>query len=223
MNPRPPPWSPDEVVALSRETKRQLRRRMRGLRASLPPDVRQARSAAIAAAVLALDAWTTAGTVALFASLGDEVDAAPLFAAARAQGKRVVLPVVPPEPGPMRWRVALQDDGTETPRAPNPWGIDEPTEAAPEVAPAEIDLVVVPALVIDPRGHRVGYGRAYYDQTLPALTRALRVVVGYEFQLLAEVPAEEHDVPGHWVITDQRSHRAEDAPAARSGVRTETE
>jgi len=196
---------------------------MRGLRASLPPEARQARSEAIAAALVALDAWQTAGTVALFASLSDEVDTGPLLAAARATGKRVVLPVVPEAPGPLVWRLAVDAEGVATPRETNAWGIDEPDATAPTVDPGEIDLVVVPALVVDPRGHRVGYGRAYYDQSLPTLTRALRVVVGYEFQLLAEVPAEAHDVPGDHVVTDQRSFPAEGARAVPSRVRTEIE
>lgn len=221
-SPPSPPWSPDAVDALRREAKRQLRKRMRGLRANLPPEARQARSAAIAAAVTALDAWRDAETVALFASLGDEVDTAPLFEAARAAGKRVALPVVPEAEGPLTWRLALDRDGAATPRTVNAWGIEEPAPEAPAVAPESIGLVVVPALVVDPRGHRIGYGRAYYDQTLPGLAHAERVVVAFEFQLLAEVPAEAHDVPAHRVVTDQRSFAAEGAPAAQRSDRTET-
>lgn len=47
----------------------------------------------------------------------------------------------------------------------NAWGIQEPKQGIP--TPAEkIDLVIVPLLVVDQQGHRVGYGQGYYDRFL---------------------------------------------------------
>ena len=45
------------------------------------------------------------------------------------------------------------------------WGIPEP-ETGPTVAPCEIDLVLVPLLSFDQHGHRVGYGKGFYDRFL---------------------------------------------------------
>ena len=47
----------------------------------------------------------------------------------------------------------------------NSWGIREPSENK-LVAPENIDLVIVPLLCFDRRGHRVGYGKGYYDKFL---------------------------------------------------------
>jgi len=45
------------------------------------------------------------------------------------------------------------------------WGIPEPKQGIP--TPTEkIDLVIVPLLIFDKLGHRVGYGKGYYDQFL---------------------------------------------------------
>ena len=45
------------------------------------------------------------------------------------------------------------------------WDILEPTQGAH--TPAEkIDLVIVPLLAFDRQGHRVGYGKGYYDRFL---------------------------------------------------------
>lgn len=49
--------------------------------------------------------------------------------------------------------------------AENAWGIPEPTNGD-VVAPADIDLVLVPLLCSDISGHRVGYGKGYYDRFL---------------------------------------------------------
>ncbi|HEX6892827.1 MAG TPA: 5-formyltetrahydrofolate cyclo-ligase [Chryseolinea sp.] len=52
----------------------------------------------------------------------------------------------------------------------NSWGIPEPQEGK-ITDPLTIDMVLVPMLIFDRRGHRVGYGKGYYDKFLTT-TRA---------------------------------------------------
>ncbi|MDE6268591.1 MAG: 5-formyltetrahydrofolate cyclo-ligase [Muribaculaceae bacterium] len=76
----------------------------------------------------------------------------------------------------------------------------------------EIDLIVVPGVAYDREGNRVGRGRGYYDRLL-ASSRATKVGVGYDFQLIEEgIDAEPHDVrvdvvmtPSHTIVV--RRHR----------------
>ncbi|MBD5306980.1 MAG: 5-formyltetrahydrofolate cyclo-ligase [Bacteroides sp.] len=68
------------------------------------------------------------------------------------------------------------------------------------VDPSEIEMIVVPAVAYDRRGNRLGRGKGFYDRLL-ATTGATKVGVAYEFQLVDEVPTEEHDVPMDIVIT----------------------
>lgn len=78
--------------------------------------------------------------------------------------------------------------------------IEEPT--GEEVAdPSTIELVIVPAVAYDSKGNRLGRGKGYYDRLLPS-TRATKIGVAYQFQMLDEIPAESHDVPVDIVITD---------------------
>lgn len=49
--------------------------------------------------------------------------------------------------------------------ATNEWGIQEPKQGIP-TEPEKIDLVLVPLLAFDQSGHRVGYGKGYYDKFL---------------------------------------------------------
>jgi 5-formyltetrahydrofolate cyclo-ligase len=53
----------------------------------------------------------------------------------------------------------------ETELKTNNWGITEPVNAQ-QVQPTEIDVVIVPLLAFDLQGHRVGYGKGYYDNFL---------------------------------------------------------
>ena len=67
-------------------------------------------------------------------------------------------------------------------------------------------LILVPALAVGANGHRLGYGRGFYDVTLPDFRPpAQSVVVAYEFQLLSELPSLEHDVASDLVVTDART------------------
>ena len=55
--------------------------------------------------------------------------------------------------------------GPETETAQNVWNIHEPTHNE-YVLTREIDIVLVPALAFDRNGHRIGYGKGFYDRFL---------------------------------------------------------
>ena len=77
--------------------------------------------------------------------------------------------------------------------------IEEPT-GNDVTDPSEIELVVVPAVAYDRKGRRLGRGKGFYDRFLTH-TKATKVGVGYEFQLVDELPSEPHDVNMDIVIT----------------------
>ncbi len=202
--------APDDSLRLA--AKRELRKRMRALRAAIPASAIQARSAALTDRVLALAQWKRATVVALFHSLPDEVQTDALVAAARATNKRVAFPVVT-ESRRLTFRAPY--DGLEPAEfVVSTFGVSEPSARHAEVPPAEIDLVVVPALAADETGHRIGYGGGYYDHTLPEMTRAVRLAVLFDFQLIAEVPARDGDERVDIVVTDARAVECERTPAA---------
>lgn len=79
--------------------------------------------------------------------------------------------------------------------------IEEPT-GNDVMDPSEIELVVVPAVAYDRKGKRLGRGKGFYDRFLQQ-TKATKIGVGYEFQLLDEIPTEPHDVAMDIVITQK--------------------
>ena len=49
----------------------------------------------------------------------------------------------------------------------NAWGILEPSgENQEKILPQQIDLVIIPLLIFDKKGNRVGYGKGFYDRFL---------------------------------------------------------
>lgn len=78
--------------------------------------------------------------------------------------------------------------------------IEEPT--GDEVCSMDdIDLVVVPGVGFDPYGNRVGRGKGFYDRLLED-TRATKIGVGYDFQVVDIIDTEPTDVSVDIVITD---------------------
>lgn len=199
--PDDPDLSADDRIRL--RVKVELRKRMRALRRTMPAPACAERSARIVERLQSHPPVARARSIALFWPIEErhEVDLRPLDASLRARGARVAYPAVDPETHAMSFRFvedteAMLDQG---------FGFREPGHDTPVAAPGEIDVVVVPALAVDPTGHRLGYGAGYYDRTLPAFAPpAVTVAVAFDFQLLAEIPFTELDVRVQWVVTDAR-------------------
>ena len=58
-----------------------------------------------------------------------------------------------------------------------------------------IDVAIIPGMAFDRHGNRLGRGKGYYDRFLPLLpTRVFKIGVCFPFQLLDDIPMEEHDI-----------------------------
>ncbi|NLE44568.1 MAG: 5-formyltetrahydrofolate cyclo-ligase [Chloroflexi bacterium] len=82
----------------------------------------------------------------------------------------------------------------------HPFGMMEPAKSLPAIAPEEIDLVFVPGLAFDRKGGRLGFGGGYYDRFLPT-TRAIRIGITYDANLVDRLPHAEWDQRVHWIAT----------------------
>lgn len=76
----------------------------------------------------------------------------------------------------------------------NPWGIPEPVNATP-ANPLACTAVFVPLLVADRQGHRIGYGKGFYDQFLSSLPSYIVKIGLSALPLVDEIEGiEAHDV-----------------------------
>jgi len=75
------------------------------------------------------------------------------------------------------------------------WGIPEPIEGR-VVEPKEFDVVLIPLLAFDVNGHRVGYGKGFYDRYLAACRPdCLKIGISF-FEVMAPIEdVEAHDIP----------------------------
>lgn len=138
------------------------------------------------------------GRIAGYVAIRDELDALPALAAAAALGWVCSLPAVIAPAAPLRFRPWHPGD----PLTPGAFRVPEPAAEAGEIRP---DVVLVPMLAFDERGHRMGYGAGFYDRTLAALRRdgpVLAVGIAYAGQRQERLPTDAHDQPLDLILTE---------------------
>jgi 5-formyltetrahydrofolate cyclo-ligase len=186
---------PDETIAL----RSALRREMRMRRRTLAPFRRRLATRVILQKVLALPAYRRAKHLALYWPADGEPDVRGLAEYARLQGKRVYLPVVA-HGGAMRFAPWLR--GAKLRR--NRYGIPEPRGGSRRLAASRLDLVIMPLVAFDARGHRLGMGGGYYDRALAGRRRRPFLAgAAFSFQQATRVPAQPWDVPLDVVVTER--------------------
>lgn len=86
-------------------------------------------------------------------------------------------------------------------------GIPAPPENSDAIEPEEFDLIVVPALIYDRDGYRIGNGGGYYDRYLSGI-RAFTVGLCRERLITDRLPREPHDISVDCVVTEEgiRNH-----------------
>jgi 5-formyltetrahydrofolate cyclo-ligase len=161
------------------------------------------------------DAGTAKGdrpaVVAGFWPLAGEPDLIPLLEWLAARGHPICLPCVLAPDQPLVFRSWYVGD----PLQPSAVGKGALLEPLPQAMPLRPNLLLVPALAIDARGNRLGFGAGYYDRSLAALTgeavsdgRPPITAVGVAFQAFwyDSLLIEPHDQPlqaglheGGWV------------------------
>lgn len=84
--------------------------------------------------------------------------------------------------------------------------LTEPKKHLEKALPKDIDLILVPGVVFGLDGNRIGYGKGFYDRLLKKTT-CQKIGVAYEFQIVENIPGEEHDVQMDMIVTETRSFK----------------
>lgn len=189
------------------ERRRSLRAAGRLARSRLIGTERTDATAAVVARLLALPEVAAARRVLVTAAVGDELDLGGLRDRLAAAGTAVALPVVD---GPDLVAVDVTPD---TPLVAGWRGVPEPAaggvgrDATPRAA--DVDVAVVPALVLDRHGRRLGYGGGHFDRWLSGPgSGAVTVGAVFHTQLVEVVPTHQHDVDLDVVVTEAGTWRA---------------
>jgi len=163
-------------------------------------DERRRRSATIRRKVFRLTAFRQASTICCYVALPYEVQTWQIIEDMLTKGKRVVVPVAHPRVK----RLSLSEV-----RHParelvlGAHGVLEPRPGAYRPVPVrDLDLVLVPGLAFDRRGHRLGHGHGYFDRFLARVPKSTPTVgLAFRFQLLDRLPIASHDHAVQTILT----------------------
>lgn len=169
-----------------------IRAQMRMRRRALSYEEAQALSQALCARVRTMAAYRHARTILLYWATDGEISPLSLL---KDTEKCFYLPRVEAR-GNMSARLYTGKDCLETGK----YGIAAPCAQSRRIMPTHIDLVLVPGIAFSDTLERIGQGGGYYDRFLEK-TRAVRVGILYDFQLLKCVPQHPLDARMHILIT----------------------
>jgi 5-formyltetrahydrofolate cyclo-ligase len=182
--------------------KRKARSEFLSIRNRLDPNSALVCSAAIFAAVKKFFLYEQANTIMIYLSYGSEVITDFIVKSAIWEGKNVAIPVIK-NPGDLCMqtiRIIRIEDANQL-----VYGIRQPEANSDDVVSKDsIDLILVPGLAFDLSGHRLGYGKGYYDRWLKDVPLNKTVGLDYDFQVTDTLPIGKHDLPIGTIITEQR-------------------
>jgi len=190
------------VKAKVSSDKRGLRESLREALAAVPQRERARASTALVLRLQQQAVWRSTTSLLLFAPLRSEPDIWPLAGAALDACKQLAL--LRHECDGVHYSPRFVRD-LERDLVAGLHGIREPRAECPPVALNQLDLLLVPGLAFDLRGHRLGRGKGVFDRLLAAAS-GVRVGVAFDCQIVEAVPVEPHDARVDFVLTPTRWH-----------------
>ena len=142
--------------------KKDLRKKYKALRQTLPEAQIDEKSLAIANRLLQLDIWDNT-YFHLFLTIEEQKEVDTEFVLQILAGKDKEIVVAKSNFETLGMTHFLLTDNTRFQK--NQYNIFEPVEGI-EVPPSKLDVVFVPLLAYDSNGNRVGYGKGFYDNFL---------------------------------------------------------
>ncbi|HLR54621.1 MAG TPA: 5-formyltetrahydrofolate cyclo-ligase [Pseudogracilibacillus sp.] len=142
--------------------------------------------------------WKNAQTIGVTFSNEFEWDTSPLIEKAWKANKNIALPKTNPASKRLDFYIIRDFSQLKSGYA----GIWEPDILQCKLLDkSDIDLIIVPGVVFNKAGYRIGFGGGYYDRFLASFQGETAALVS-TLQFISNLPVEAHDVPVHTLITD---------------------
>jgi len=184
------------------KSKKELRKKILGIRNKMLKEDLENNSRIIMNKIISLRTYKQSKVVFVYMDFNNEVMTSDLIKHMMAEKKRVVIPYT----DIVNTLVIPSEITEEADLKLSPFGYYEPKKIMP-VDVEEIDLVLVPGVVFDKNLNRIGFGKGYYDRILKNLKPgAKKIGLAHDFQVLDEIPAEDHDIKMDMIITESSSY-----------------
>lgn len=184
-------------MAEIRVVKKELREKYMAQRRDMSTELKAGFDSKIADRVCASITYRHCTDILLYASMGSEIDTWKLFDMAIKAGKKVAFPRTF-EDNTMKYYYCSSKDDLE--KREN--GIYEPREDLPEYVPSHLSLCIIPAVVFDKDGYRIGYGKGFYDRFISNFP-GVKMGLVYSNMIIPKVPRGRFDKHVDIIITER--------------------
>lgn len=184
-----------------KEEKKLLRNKILNLRDDLTVEDKIELNKKIYNNLFNYDLFKKAKNIFIYISFGTEIDTRPIIERAFKENKNIYIPKIYKNNKSMKAiKLNSFNDLKE-----NSMGILEPIEDDEYIDKRDIDLIIVPGVVFDKEGNRIGYGGGYYDRYLSEIKlKNNKLVLAYEFQVLDYIKEENHDIKVDYILTEEK-------------------
>ena len=183
-----------------RKRKNDIREKYKALRMALPADAKSAMDEKICSAFCNLATYRYSSVILMYSPKADEVNVIPIAERALADGKKVAFPRCIPHTHDMEYHYVTSLDQLK----PGAYGLFEPTADLPiyERDSSVPTACIIPALVYDKAGYRLGYGKGYYDRYLGTYAGS-KVGMIYSDYIIDTLPRGRFDLSVDFIVTEK--------------------
>ena len=182
---------------MNQMTKNELRQKYRALRDSFGEEFINKASNSTSNNLQKIEEFVKADIVLLYYPTKNEISPLPIFEICLKMGKTVAFPVCQKESTTLMFKKVTSLDMF----SPSSFGIFEPNEECEIIIPTEKTICITPALLFSKKGHRLGYGKGYYDRFLKDFN-GISIGFSYSDCVLDFIPHDTYDIPLDMIITE---------------------
>lgn len=183
-----------------RTQKSEMREKYLAVRMAMPQEQKDAFDNKIHSKLFASITYRHGTDILLYASTRGEADTWAIFDRAISDGKKVAFPCCNPD-NTMTFRYVTSKEQLKA----RTFGILEPDPECEVCSPCNFSLLIVPGLLYDKSGYRIGYGKGFYDRFLSTF-EGVSIGLCYSSFLLPEVPKSRYDRHVDIIITEKGVH-----------------
>lgn len=184
--------------------KQEIRAQYRLRRREIPPEKKNTMDAAVFERIISMPVYRKAGLLLCYVSTAEEVETQNLIRHALENGKRVCVPLSLTE----THTVEFHEIHSLEELMPGTYGVLEPKRgvSTPVTYYPYGTVCIVPGLVFDEEGYRLGYGKGYYDRFLQRF-RGVKIGICYREFITRLLPHGYYDRPVNWLVDETMTRK----------------
>lgn len=175
--------------------KEEIRKKVKEERNKLSEEFIDINSKKIAEKLFNMDVYKKVESIYIYMNFEKEVSTKEIIIDSLNKGKKVAIPKIANEVMEFYYISNIEDVSIGY------YGIEEPIGT--KLAKEENSLIIMPGVVFDKKKNRIGHGKGYYDKYLAKNRVENKIALAFDFQVLEEIPFENHDLIPDIIITEK--------------------